>query len=757
MESYYFFIVVCLVALAVADLVVGVSNDAVNFLNSALGSKVTSRKVILTVASVGIFFGVLSSSGMMEIARKGIFNPEMFAFADIMVIFLAVMVTDIILLDLFNTFGMPTSTTVSIMFELLGAAFAVALIKIFMNGDQIGTVGNYLNMDNALLIIGGIFLSVLIAFTFGVIVQYIVRAMFSFNFANSLKKYGPYFAGLAITTITYFLLIKGLKGSSLIPENLWTWIETNSLLLIGGILVFWTVVCLLLAHLFKVNVLKVVVLAGTFSLAMAFAGNDLVNFVGVPLAGLQSYEIYNAAGSDAQLSMGVLGDQLQTNSWILLGAGAIMIITLWFSGKARSVTETEINLARQSVGSERFRSNLVSRIIVRTAVRMGNAGNKLLPENTRAKIDHRFRPASGGTRSIKDEPAFDLVRASVNLMLASVLIAVATSLKLPLSTTYVSFMVAMGTSLADRAWDRDSAVYRVAGVINVISGWLFTALIAFVVAGILAVTIYYIGFPAVIGFMLLTIGLIVRSYFMHKKLEKKKKTPLHDLMKRDRIVVNEVFRESEHRISSTLYKVSFIMKDLMRGLDTGDRKTIKKAKTEVERYNKEFDDLSTSFYYYLKKIDSENAEEGQFYLHVLNYLQNISQSIGLIGEKVFGHVQNMHKPVQQEKMQELAELTDRLSGLFLDISDLMGKDHKGSMHVIEERSNEILLYIDQLELRHIKRVKGEQSSARNSMLYIAILLECRDILNNFTELVGLYEKRGDIPVLQPGFQPSAAS
>lgn len=755
MESYYFLIVVFLVVLAVADLVVGVSNDAVNFLNSAIGSKVSSRRIVLTVASAGILFGVLSSSGMMEIARKGIFNPAMFEFADIMIIFLAVMVTDILLLDFFNTFGMPTSTTVSVMFELLGAAFAVATIKILMQGDAISSLGEYLNTDNAIVIISGIFLSVLIAFSFGVVVQYLVRTLFSFNITQTLNKYGPYFGGFAITTITYFLLIKGLKGSSLIPAGTWSWIDAHTPLLIGGIMAFWTLVCYLLVKAFKVNVLKVVVLAGTFSLAMAFAGNDLVNFIGVPLAGLQSYDIYQASGAEPHLGMGVLADQLQTNSWILLAAGVVMIITLWFSGKARTVTETEINLARQSAGSERFRSNLVARLIVRGAIGLGNMGNRMLPEKMKHKIDDRFRPAISPD-SAKDEPAFDLVRASVNLMLASILIAMATSLKLPLSTTYVSFMVAMGTSLSDRAWDRDSAVYRVAGVINVISGWLFTALIAFVVSGVLALTIFYLGFAAVIGLVVLTTALIARSYFLHRRIEKSKNTPLNALLQREKIVANEVFRESEHRISSTLYKVSYIVGDIIRGLESGDRKTIVKAKTEVLRYEKEFQELTDSFYYYLKKIDSDNAEEGRFYLHVLNYLQNISQSISLIAEKSFGHVHNMHKPVQKDKMQELIRLTSRLSELFLEISELMGSERKGSMKFIEDRSNEILLYIDELELGHIHRVKGERSSAKNSMLYLTILLEYRDILDNFTGLVGLYEEVGRPPVLKPTFQPSVA-
>ena len=720
---------------------VGVSNDAVNFLNSAFGSKVANRRTILIVATIGIGLGAMSSSGMMEIARKGIFNPEMFTFADIMIIFLAVMITDILLLDLFNTFGMPTSTTVSIMFELLGAAFMVACIKIMADGGSFSTLGEYLNTSNAILIIAGIFLSVLIAFSLGTMVQYLTRLVFSFNLDQSLKRYGAVFGGIAITTITYFLLIKGMKGSSFINPETAKWMKQNTLILLGIIFTFWTAVCYLLTFAFKVNVLKVVVLSGTFSLAMAFAGNDLVNFIGVPLAGLQSYEIYGASGIEAnELGMAVLGSKLQTNSWILLAAGVIMILTLWFSKKARSVTETEINLARQSVGAERFKSNLLSRMIVRFGIGIGKTGNKIMGDSVRNKVDRRFQQNKSQLAMAKEAPAFDLVRASVNLMMASVLIAFATSLKLPLSTTYVSFMVAMGTSLADRAWDRDSAVYRVSGVINVISGWLFTALVAFTSAAVLAIVLHFGGMIAVVALMGLTVFLLVRSQIIHKRREKKKNTSLSQLMDRDQISSTEVFRESEQRISTTLFKVGYILKDAIRGLSSEERKVILRAKTEIENYQKEHEDLTASFYYYLKKIDSESPAEGQFYLHVLDFLQDLSQSVTLIGNKVFEHVNNLHKPMQKEKLDELSHLAEELALLFNKIADVMDKEEKGNLMGIEESSNEILLIIDQLEKAHIARVKGEKSSPKNSMLYISILLECKDILDSFKGVVDLYEK-----------------
>ncbi len=746
MESYYLIVLICLIALAVSDLVVGVSNDAVNFLNSAFGSRVASKRTVLIVASAGIMLGAASSSGMMEIARKGIFNPEMFAFADIMVIFLAVMLTDIILLDLFNTFGMPTSTTVSIMFELLGAAFVVASIKVLSNGDSFSTLGEYLNTDNAILIIAGIFLSVLIAFSLGTLVQYIVRLVFSFNLDKSLKKYGPVFGGLAITMITYFMLIKGMKGSNFIPVNWLVWIKGNVTLLLVVMAAFWTASCYVLTYFFKLNILKIVVLIGTFSLAMAFAGNDLVNFIGVPIAGLQSYTIFESSSIAADsLNMGILGDKMQANTLILLGAGVIMILTLWFSKKARSVTETEINLSREGAGTERFKSNWLSRIIVRGGIRMSSAGNKMLSANAREKIDAQFEKKNQGNIAAKDQPAFDLVRASVNLMMASLLIAFATSLKLPLSTTYVSFMVAMGTSLADRAWNRESAVYRVAGVVNVISGWLFTAVIAFSAAGIIAVILFYGGIIAVISLMALTIFLIVRSQIIHKRLEKKKDKTLNNLLNRDRIHSSEVFKESEVRISSTLYKVSFILSDIIQALGNDDRKRILKAKTEVKSYKKEHDELIASFYYYLKKIDTKGHKEGQFYMHALNYLQNISQSVHLIGEKVYEHVDNLHQSLQKEKVEELIQLSSHLSNLFVNISNMMSDSAQGSMKSIEDQSNEILEFLDSLERNQIERIKTETSSPKNSMLYLSIVLECRDILNDYTDLVSLYENDASEP------------
>ncbi|MBT8491897.1 MAG: inorganic phosphate transporter, partial [Deltaproteobacteria bacterium] len=500
-DPFIFFVVVLFV-LAISDLVVGVSNDAVNFLNSALGSKVASRKVVMLVASAGIIAGALFSGGMMEVARKGIFSPELFTFANVMVVFAAVMITDIILLDLFNTLAMPTSTTVSIVFELLGAAIAVAVLAIHHQGGSLADAGAYINSSRALIIIGGIFISVVVAFAVGAAAQYISRLIFTFHFERRMRIFGGIWAGVAITALSYFLLIKGLKGASFVPAGFVAWVGEHTVSVLAILLAASTAVmqvCLFLGR----NILRFVVLLGTFALAMAFASNDLVNFVGVPMAGLESYSSWSNSGVAAsELMMTSLHEPVRTSSLYLLVAGAIMAATLWLSSKARSVTETEINLSRQGAGVERFSPNILSRTIVRTARDIGSVLARILGRRWRARIDSSFVPR-GFEGPVGAAPAFDTVRASVNLTIASALIALATSLKLPLSTTYVSFMVAMGSSLADRAWDRDTAVFRVAGVLNIIGGWFLTAAIALSASAVFATIIYFAGIYGVIGLLCL--------------------------------------------------------------------------------------------------------------------------------------------------------------------------------------------------------------------------------------------------------------
>ncbi|MDD3108748.1 MAG: inorganic phosphate transporter, partial [Alistipes sp.] len=465
----YLVIVIIMLILAVSGLVVGVANDAVNFLNSALGSKAAPRYVIMTVASIGIIIGAITSSGMMEVARSGVFHPALFSFAEVMLLFLAVMFTNVILLDLFNTLGMPTSTTVSLVFGLLGAAVGICIFKItnndvvLMSDGTVATMSDMINTGNAMAIIGGILISVVIAFVCGTIIMYITRLIFSFRYERKMRSLGAIWCGIALTAISYFALFKGLKGTAIMPADLMEWINGHTALLMGCVFVCWSVLMSLLSA-FKVNILRITVLAGTFSLALAFAGNDLVNFIGVFVAGFDAYKIVNASG-DTQMLMDGLNQPVVANVTILFISGAIMVVTLWFSKKARSVSDTEINLARQDVGVERFGSTSISRAIVRATLNFNRNYEKYTPEHIQRFVESRFIPVA-----TKDRAPFDMIRATVNLTVASLLISMATSLQLPLSTTYVTFMVAMGSSLSDRAWGRESAVYRITGVLTVIAG-----------------------------------------------------------------------------------------------------------------------------------------------------------------------------------------------------------------------------------------------------------------------------------------------
>ncbi|MCK4569996.1 MAG: inorganic phosphate transporter, partial [Bacteroidales bacterium] len=498
MEAFYLVLVIVLFGLAISDLIVGVSNDAVNFLNSAIGAKVAPFKIIMVVAALGVLVGATFSGGLMEVARKGIFHPGQFYFSEIMIIFLAVMITDVILLDAFNTFGLPTSTTVSIVFELLGGAVAISLLKIYASSETLADIGNYINSSNALMIIFGILLSVAVAFTIGAIVQYIARLMFTFNYKKNLKYFGALWGGIALTAITYFMLIKGAKGASFMDESVKIMIHDNQWLIAGVSFIFWTILFQVLTMSFKkLDVLKIIVLVGTFALAMAFAGNDLVNFIGVPLAGYESFLDFQAnPGADPNgFLMTSLSGKIKTDTSMLLIAGMIMVITLYKSKKARSVVTTSLDLSRQDEGSERFNSTLFSRILVRQTRAMARGINYMIPDQVIKGIGNRFDFDKVKYDNIKqqkkDATSFDMIRASVNLVVASILIAFGTSLKLPLSTTYVTFMVVMGTSLADGAWGRESAVFRVTGVLSVIGGWFLTALSAFTVAFILAMIIYF--------------------------------------------------------------------------------------------------------------------------------------------------------------------------------------------------------------------------------------------------------------------------
>ena len=520
MDNLYIIILAALLGLAIIDLIVGVSNDAVNFLNSAIGSKAISFRNILIIASLGIFVGAIFSSGMMEVARKGIFMPGEFYFSEIMIIFISVMIADVLLLDFYNSLGMPTSTTVSIVFELLGAAVIMALIKIGMDDAQsVSDIGTYINKDKAVIIVTGILLSVFIAFTVGAVVQWLSRLVFTFQYEKKIQSVGFLFAAACLTAISYFIFFKGLKGTPYYGD-IKDVLATYNIAIIAGLFVLWSVAAYVINNVFKKNVLVLVIGIGTFSLALAFAGNDLVNFIGVPMAAYHSYEAWSASGVAAsEFSMGVLSEKVPSEPVLLFLAGGIMVLTLWFSKKAQTVVETGIDLSRQDEGSERFRANFLSRSIVKGSSRVVSLLNAFVPQRTLDRVANSFsRPIQNiSADKAKELPAFDNIRASINLAVAGILISIATSMKLPLSTTYVTFMVAMGTSFADRAWGRESAVYRVAGVLNVIGGWFLTAISAFVVAGGLTYVIFLGQEAAIAVLLIVAVGLLLRSYRSHKR------------------------------------------------------------------------------------------------------------------------------------------------------------------------------------------------------------------------------------------------
>ena len=504
MEPIFIVIVVILALLAVLDLIVGVANDAINFLNAALGAKVAPHNVILFVAAAGIIVGVLTSSGMMEVARNGVFYPGQFTFAEIMVLFVGVMLADVVLLNTFNSLGLPTSTTVSLVFELLGSAVAIALYKIATDsGLTINDLGDFINSGKAMVIISGILVSVVIAFTVGGVLMYISRLIFTFRYNKMFSRLGAMWCGISLTGIIYFALFKGLKSSGLVPIELTSFINENTMTALLGIWVVCSALLALLQYL-KVNILKFTILAGTFALALAFAGNDLVNFIGISFAGFDSFKLAMDSG-DISMKMDALAAPAHVNLWLLIGAGVIMVITLFFSRDAMKVAQTQLDLSSQQENEERFSTSVLSRNIVRLAVKFNATYNKLMPISAQEWINNRFTPLSEEERG---NASYDLIRAAVNLTAASILICLGTSLKLPLSTTYVVFMVAMGSSLADRAWGRDSAVYRITGVLVVISGWFMTAIAGFTISFLVGLFLIWGGW---IALTIVSFGTLIAS------------------------------------------------------------------------------------------------------------------------------------------------------------------------------------------------------------------------------------------------------
>lgn len=745
MENLYLLLVVVLFALAISDLIVGVSNDAVNFLNSAIGSKAASFKIIMLIAALGVFVGASFSGGMMEVARKGIFHPEMFHFSEIMIIFFAVMITDVVLLDTFNSLGLPTSTTVSLVFELLGASVAVALVKVLNLGA--GNVFDYINSSKALIIIFGILFSVFVAFISGAIIQWISRFIFSFKLTRSIKYYGAIWGGMAITAITYFILVDGFKGSNFADYKLGSglslsnWVGENTLLILISSFIFWAILLQFLSMLFKINIPKIIVLVGTFALAMAFAGNDLVNFIGVPLAGFESFKIFSAnpgADPDAFLMIGLSG-KVKTPLYFLLISGIIMVITLFVSKKARIVIKTSVDLSRQGEGEERFGSNLFSRSLVRASISVNNVIKSALPNVVIEKINRQFDITRAEVLSIpeKDQPAFDLIRASVNLVVASILISLGTSMKLPLSTTYVTFMVAMGTSLADRAWGRDSAVFRLSGVVAVILGWFVTAFAAFTFAFIVALIIRWGGFIAILAFIVLGLYIVFHSFLSSKK-ETLIDEKIEDFETKEKLSLFEIYQNTNKTIIGSFSIVNSAISETLKALESGDLKAIKKAQNEVVAFTMQTKKLKDNIQFVMRKLDDKSVPSAHFYSQSLDFLREIARSTSYIVSPCLEHIDNNHKPMGGLQMNDLHKLKDSLNNFFREAELVIQNSDFEKLSLLLPLEIKIRGEIDNYVKDQIRRLTLPNSGKRNAKLFLDIVSETKTLLLHSINLIKAY-------------------
>jgi phosphate/sulfate permease len=732
MENIYLILVVVLFALAISDLVVGVSNDAVNFLNSALGSKAAPFKIIMIIAAAGIFVGATFSSGMMEVARKGIFNPQYFYFSEIMIIFLAVMITDVLLLDLFNTFGMPTSTTVSVVFELLGASVAVSLIKAANNPDI--HLSEYINTAKALEIISGILLSVVVAFTVGAIIQYIARLAFSFNYDRRVKYLGAIWGGIAITAITYFILIKGAKGASFMHEDTKEWITLNRTTIIFYSFIAWTLLLQLAQWIFKLNILKLTVLVGTFALAMAFAGNDLVNFIGVPLAGFASFKAFIAApGAIAdEFLMESMAGKVQTDTYLLIIAGIIMIATLWTSKKAKKVVKTSLDLSRQHEGEERFGSSFFGRTIVRVAINASNSVNSFIPAKIRNKIRQQFDSSSYEEKrlALGDEaPVFDMLRASVNLVVASILISMATSYKLPLSTTYVTFMVAMGSSLTDGAWGRESAVYRVTGVLSVIGGWFLTAFSAFSVAFTVALIFSFGSIYAIFAMIALAAYIMYRTHIISHKRNMDIEVNEFEIEELEgETNSRKVLLRCTTNVTDSLKEISNLYAHSLVEFQAENRKNLKEQIKSIKQVNKRIKKFKTDIYKTVKKLQDSEIDTSLYYVQVIDYLRETAHALTFIAKPCFNHLDNNHTPFSVEQFNDLTILINQVRSLIKEASKLISSGNFDHLDHLLDEITQGTVNLKDLRKKQLKRIKKEKSSTQNSMLYLNILHETQNLI-----------------------------
>lgn len=719
MSPVFTVIVVILAILAIVDLIVGVSNDAINFLNSSLGSKIASYKTIISVAAVGILVGVLTSHGMMEVARNGVFHPEMFTFSEIMFLYVGVMLTDVILLDGFNKLGLPTSTTVSMIFELLGASMAVTVFKIY-GGDLDAGIGEFVNGGKALGMISAILVSVVLSFIVGSVVMYFSRILFTFRYAKQFGRFGAVWCGVAIVGIIYFAMFKGLKSSGLITEEISGFISDNLLMVLGGV---WLASSLLFFILQKlgVNILKITILSGTFALALAFAGNDLVNFVGVPLAGLDAYTLAQDGGSS--MMMGGLNDPKMVNIEFLAIAGVVMALTLFFSKDAKKVSQTELNLASQQEEDERFNSTPFSRALVRYSVKLNEWYNRVLPASWVKYINTRFQPLSSDE---KGDIIYDRIRAVVNLAAASILICIGTSLKLPLSTTYVVFMVSMGSSLADRVWGRDSAVYRISGVMVVIMGWFVTAFVAFGMSFIITSLLMFGGGYALAALVLIAAYILLKR-FVIKSADAIETEEEHLIDDGD--APEDVLYNCTQMVVDVMNQTSNIYNRMLVSLFTENRKGLKDTVAMSEKMYKEANKRKYEICSTVKKLQEQHIETAHYYVQIVDYVSEVSKALLHSTRPAYDHINNNHRGLSAEQIQDLKLINDKVDEIFRQISEMLAKKDFSQLDDVMVKRDDLFDTIAEIIKNHIKRVRNDStSSSRASALFLNILSETKTMV-----------------------------
>jgi phosphate/sulfate permease len=740
MIEVYFIAVIILLLFAVFDLSVGVANDAVNFLNSSLGSKVAPYFVIMIVASLGILTGVTFSGGMMEVARKGIFHPQFFTMPELITIFMAVMLTDILLLDLFNAHGLPTSTTVSIVFELLGAAVAVSLIKIMHAVDGSMTLGQYINSGKAMSIVFGILLSIVVAFFCGAVVQFISRLIFTFDYQKRLKRFGAIWGGLAMAIITFFILVKGAKGASFMTPETVRWIMSHSLLMLFSIFLVSAIFFQILISLFNINILKPVVLVGTFALAMAFAANDLVNFIGVPLAGLNAYQTAVASSDPLNITMVALSKKVQSHTILLLIAGGIMVLTLWFSKKARSVSETELSLGQQEEGTERFESIWLSRRIVSMVHSIVESIKNLTPRAVREHIGRRMNPNIHQPVVVRGkQPSFDLVRASVNLMVASAVVSFATSMKLPLSTTYVTFMVAMGSSFSDQAWGMESAVYRVTGVLTVIGGWFMTAFIAFATCFVFAGVVYYLKAPGVLLLMCVAAFIIRQNHKKHKGRAREKE---------EQKIFNLKTVENAHEaVSNTFDHMAYFLKEIRQSLNVSfdalfdqDVDTLNRQRKKVKQIQIWSNIIMANVFKVLRLLQKEEPHISFKYAQTIRRLQKLSDGHRDIVLRSYVHTSNQHKGLLDVQIEELKKVKFCILDILEKVENAFNKKQIVDYQNIIDLYQYIRDLADQFNEVQIERIRDDSSKTRLSILYYGIMGNCLMLTKQNIKLLEIFNE-----------------